>query len=60
MFLAIFNEVKLDDDDLSTENFKPGTSGQSELRKAFELNTRISAESVFKGAGRGALEKRPF
>jgi len=60
MFLAIFNEVKLDDKDLNTERFKPGTSGQSELRKAFEFNTRISADSVFKGTGRRALEKKPF
>ena len=51
LFREIFDKVRLDDNDLNTEEFKPGTSGQAKLRDVFELHTRISDETIF-AAGR--------
>jgi DGQHR domain-containing protein len=51
LFREIFDKVRLDDNDLNTEEFKPGTSGQAKLRDVFELQTRISNETIF-SAGR--------
>jgi DGQHR domain-containing protein len=50
-FNSVFARVRLTDGQMSTEEFPPGSSGQSKLRKALELQTRFSDETVFK-AGR--------
>jgi DGQHR domain-containing protein len=46
-FQAVFDRVKLKDEDLSTDEFKPGTSGQSALRKTFELQTRLDDKTIW-------------
>jgi DGQHR domain-containing protein len=51
IFLEVLEKVKLRDEDMSTEEFKPGSSGQAKLRNIFELNTRLSDETIF-AAGR--------
>lgn len=47
VFSEVFNKVRLTDDDLSSENFTPGSSGQSQLRKALELQTRLMEETIW-------------
>jgi hypothetical protein len=47
-FLTVFDRVKLKDEDLSTDEFKPGTSGQSALRKLFEIQTRFDDKTIWK------------
>jgi DGQHR domain-containing protein len=47
VFSEVFNKVRLTDDDLSSENFTPGSSGQSQLRKALELQTRLMDETIW-------------
>ena len=54
-FKRIFDHVRLTDDDFTPENFKPGSSGQSELFKQLVLNTRIDEHSAWKGV-KGAQE----
>jgi DGQHR domain-containing protein len=51
IFKEQLDKVQLTDDQMNTEEFKPGTSGQFKLRKLFELNTRLSDETIFR-AGR--------
>jgi DGQHR domain-containing protein len=46
-FQTVFDRVKLKDEDLSTDEFKPGTSGQSALRKMFELQTRLDDKTIW-------------
>ncbi len=46
-FMDVFQKVRLTDDQLSTEEFKPGGSGQANLRKAFQLQTRLTDETVW-------------
>jgi hypothetical protein len=46
-FRTVFDRVKLKDEDLSTDEFKPGTSGQSALRKLFELQTRLDDKTIW-------------
>lgn len=46
-FSTVFDRVKLNDEDLSTDEFKPGTSGQSALRKLFELQTRMDDKTIW-------------
>jgi DGQHR domain-containing protein len=48
-FKRIFNEVRLDDDDFTPENFKPGSSGQSALFKKLVSDTKIDEKAVWKG-----------
>jgi DGQHR domain-containing protein len=46
-FQEVFDRVKLKDEALSTEEFKPGTSGQSALRKLFEHQTRLDDKTIW-------------
>jgi hypothetical protein len=46
-FRAVFEKVRLKDEDFNPDNFKPGTSGQSELYHALELQTRLDEKTVF-------------
>jgi DGQHR domain-containing protein len=48
VFREIFNRVDLDNDDFSTERFKPGSGGQSALRKTLELKTRLDESTAWK------------
>jgi DGQHR domain-containing protein len=57
VFAGVFEKVKLTDDDLSTEQFKPGSSGQSKLRKTLELQTRLMEETIWPGGRRQQLFK---
>ncbi len=59
MFRAVFDRVSLKDKDMNTDEFKPGTSGQSKLRNLFEVQTRITSETVFR-AGRYSLDKMNY
>jgi DGQHR domain-containing protein len=47
VFSEVFNRVRLTDDDLSSETFTPGSSGQSQLRKTLELQTRLMDETIW-------------
>ena len=47
IFKEVFDKVRLNDDDLNTEEFKPGTSGQAKLRDILELQTGISDDTIF-------------
>jgi DGQHR domain-containing protein len=47
IFKEQLDKVQLDDDQMNTDEFKPGTAGQSKLRKILELNTRLTDETVF-------------
>lgn len=47
IFKEQLDKVDLTDDQMNTDEFKPGTSGQAKLRKQFELNTRLSDETIF-------------
>ncbi len=56
-FERVFAKVNLTDDDLNIDNFPAGTSGQSRLRKAFELQTRVMDETIWpSGRRQGALQ----
>jgi len=46
-FKAVFDKVRLNDNDLNTAEFPPGTSGQSRLRKALELQTHLNDETIW-------------
>ncbi len=48
-FKAIFDRVKLNDDDFTPERFKPGTSGQSELYQKLQADTKLTESSIWKG-----------
>jgi len=48
-FKRIFNDVDLSDEDFTPENFKPGSSGQSELFKKLVADTKIDEKAVWKG-----------
>jgi hypothetical protein len=48
-FKGIFNRVKLDADDFTPEKFKPGTSGQAELYRKLQADTKLDESSVWKG-----------
>ncbi|MDT8071036.1 MAG: DGQHR domain-containing protein [Terriglobia bacterium] len=48
-FKAIFDRVKLESDDFTPDRFKPGTSGQSELYRKLQADTRISESAIWKG-----------
>jgi hypothetical protein len=52
VFAGVFARVRLNDDDLNTETFKPGSSGQSALRKSLELQTRLTDETIWPGGRR--------
>jgi DGQHR domain-containing protein len=47
IFKEQLDKVKLTDDQMTTEEFKPGTSGQAKLRNMLELNTRLTEETIF-------------
>jgi len=47
VFERVFSKVKLTDDELNSDEFKPGSSGQSQLRKALEHQTRLDEETVW-------------
>jgi DGQHR domain-containing protein len=48
-FKAIFDRVKLNEDDFTPERFKPGTSGQSELYRKLQADTKLDESSIWKG-----------
>jgi DGQHR domain-containing protein len=48
-FKAIFDKVKLGAEDFTPENFKPGTSGQAELYRKLQADTKIDESAVWKG-----------
>jgi DGQHR domain-containing protein len=48
-FVGIFNRVKLKSEDFTPENFKPGTSGQTELYRKLQADTKLDESSVWKG-----------
>jgi hypothetical protein len=48
-FKAIFDKVKLNDDEFTPDRFKPGSSGQSELFQKFQADTKIFESSIWKG-----------
>lgn len=48
-FKAIFDRVKLAVADFAPENFKPGTSGQAELYRKLQADTKIDESAVWKG-----------
>jgi len=48
-FKAIFDEVRLNAEDFTPEGFKPGTSGQTELYRKLQADTKISESSIWKG-----------
>jgi DGQHR domain-containing protein len=48
VFLDIFKQVRLTDEELNTENFKPGSSGQAQLRKALEQQTHLNDETIWR------------
>lgn len=52
VFADIFQRVRLTDESLSAEEFKPGSSGQAQLRKTLELQTRLTEETVWPGGRR--------
>jgi DGQHR domain-containing protein len=47
LFESVFAKVRLVDDDFNPEEFPPGGSGQSRLRKAFELQTHMTEETIW-------------
>ena len=49
-FKAIFDRVKLDADAFTPENFKPGTSGQADLYRKLQADTKLDESSIWKGA----------
>lgn len=50
-FARIFVHVPLRDDEMSTENFKPGSSGEAALRQRLMNSTGISENEAWKGLG---------
>jgi len=46
-FRAVFDKVKIVDDEFNPENFVPGTSGQSKLYHALEGHTRLDEHTTF-------------
>jgi len=46
-FASVFEKVKLDDDEFTPENFKPGTSGQSKLYHLLETHSRLDDHTIF-------------
>ncbi len=48
-FKAIFDRVKLNSDDFTPERFKPGTSGQAELYRKLQADTKLDESSIWKG-----------
>ena len=48
-FKAIFDKVKLDADDFNPDRFVPGTSGQAELFRKLQADTKISESAIWKG-----------
>ncbi len=48
-FVGIFNRVKLKSEDFTPDNFKPGTSGQTELYRKLQADTKLDESSVWKG-----------
>jgi DGQHR domain-containing protein len=47
IFKEQLDKVKLTDQELNTEEFKPGTSGQAKLRNILEFSTRLTDETIF-------------
>jgi DGQHR domain-containing protein len=50
----IFAMVNLSDDEINTENFKPGSSGEAALRQRFMNATGITESEAWKGVGKAA------
>jgi hypothetical protein len=48
-FKAIFDRVKLKDDDFTPEAFKPGSSGQSQLFQKLARDTKIDEHALWRG-----------
>ena len=48
-FKAIFDRVKLDSADFTPERFKPGTSGQVELYRKLQADTKLDESSIWRG-----------
>jgi len=48
-FKSIFDKVKLKDEDFTPEEFKPGSSGQSQLFKKLVGDTKIDEHAVWRG-----------
>jgi hypothetical protein len=48
-FKAIFDRVRLDSDDFTPERFKPGTSGQAELYRKLQADTKLDESSIWRG-----------
>lgn len=46
-FRETFEKVRIADNEMDTVNFPPGSSGQSRLRKALELQTRFTDETIW-------------
>lgn len=47
-FRVIFEKVRLQDDDFTPENFKPGSSGQSQLFQRLMRDTKLDEGSLWK------------
>ena len=47
-FKAVFDRVKLNDDDFTPERFKPGTSGQKDLFEKLQADTKITESAIYK------------
>ena len=48
-FKFIFDKVKLSDSDFTPEEFRPGSSGQSQLFKKFVHDTKIDEHAIWRG-----------
>jgi hypothetical protein len=47
LFEGVFAKVNLNDDQLNSDDFKPGSSGQSQLRHTLQLQTRLTDETIW-------------
>jgi DGQHR domain-containing protein len=57
VFAGVFQKVRLTDDDLNAEEFKPGSSGQAKLRNTLQLQTRLTDETIWPGGRRQEVFK---
>ena len=47
-FKAIFDQVKLNDNEFTLDNFKPGSSGQSQLFRRLARDTKIDEDAIWR------------
>lgn len=48
-FKAVFDQVKLNDNEFTPDNFKPGSSGQSQLFRRLVRDTKIDEHAIWRG-----------